>query len=293
MRNSGQWSVVCGLFLRAYCGAPLFFFCLFLALTLASGCDKSGESVYKQGDKLWEEGKYSEALEKYREVASKDPQGRLAADALYQMGNIYSLNLKDYQKAVAAYGRLVSASPKSPFSPDAQKKIAEIYRDKYGDLKGAISEYQRFIDLYPKEADRALFQMAQCYILLRDFDKAREGFERILKDAPDIDYKDEVYYQIANSYYLEGKTEEARQGFEDLQKRFPDSKFTTDARFVIALTYEETGDLQEALDRLMQLNGVYPNQSVLELRIAGIKERIEARKRPMPARITKIKRHRK
>lgn len=289
MKNSGQWSVVCGQFLRAYCGAPLFFCCLFLALTLLSGCDKSGESVYKQGDKLWEEGKYSEALEKYREVASKDPQGRLAADALYQMGNVYSLNLKDYQKAVAAYRRLVSTSPKSPFSPDAQKKIAEIYRDKYGDLKGAISEYQRFVDLYPKEADRALFQMAQCHIIMRDFGKAREEFERILKDTPDIDYRDEVYYQIANSYYLEGTTDKARQGFEDLQKRFPDSKFATDARFGIALSYEETGDLQEALDRLIQLKGVYPNQSVLELRITGIKERIEARKRPMPTRASKVR----
>lgn len=289
MRNSGQWSVVSGRFVGANSCSPFFFALLLAVLTITSACDKSGELAYKQGDKLWEEGKYSEALEKYREVASKDPQGRLAADALYQMGNIYSLNLKDYQKAVAAYRRLVSASPKSPFSPDAQKKIAEIYRDKYGDLKGAISEYQRFVDLYPKEADRALFQMAHCYILLRDFDKAREGFERILNDAPDIDYKDEVYYQIANSYYLEGKTDKAREGFEDLQKKFPDSKFATDASFAIALTYEETGDLKEALDRLMQLKGVYPNQSVLELRIAGIKERIEARKRPMPARVSKMR----
>lgn len=278
----------------AYRGTPLFFIVLALVLIVnLVACDRSGELAYKQGDKLWEEGKYVEALAQYREVVSKDPDGRLAADALYQMGNIYSLNLKDYQRAVEAYRRLVSANPRTPFSPDAQKKIAEIYRDKYGDLGGAISEYQRLVDLYPKEADRALFQMAQCHILLRDFDSARERFERILKDAPDIDYKDEVYYQIANTYYLEGKTEEARTKFEEILKMFPDSKFATDAKFGIALAYEETGDLQEALNRLMELKGVYPNQSVLELRISGIKERIEARKRPMPARVSKIKRHRK
>ncbi|HLB05262.1 MAG TPA: tetratricopeptide repeat protein, partial [Thermodesulfobacteriota bacterium] len=148
--------------------------------------------------------RYGEALVHYEKVVSGNPGGHLAKDALYQIGNIYYLNLRDYQKAVEAYRRLVKTSPGSHFAPDAQRKIAEIYREKFGDLKGAVSEYQRFVKVFPKEADRARYRMAECYILLREFDKAREQYENILKETPDIDYKDDVLYQMANSYYLEG-----------------------------------------------------------------------------------------
>lgn len=291
MKNSGQWSVISGQFIRAYCGTPLFFILLALFLTISlAACNRSGEAEYLKGEKLWEEGKYVEALAQYEKVVEHDPKGRWAVDALYQTGNIYLLNLKDYKKAVMAYRMLVDANPKSPFSPDAQKKIAEIHRDKFGDIKGAVREYKRFVTLYPKEADKALLQIAHCYMLIREFDGAREALGQILKDAPEIDYKDEVYYQTANSFYLEGKTGEARKWFDELLKTFPESKFAPDAKLGIALAYEEAGDLQEALNRLIQLKGAYPNQTVLELRIAGIRERIEARKRPVQA--STKKRHR-
>ena len=288
-KTSGQWPVVSGrCFVRANGRSPLLFFILVIIL-LFSACDKSGEDAYKKADELWSAGKYNEAVAQY-EVISKKGTGRLVADSLYQIGNIYYLNLRDYQKAIEAYRRLVEISPGSPFSPDAQRKIADIYKDKFGDLRGAIAEYQHFAKVFPKEADKAMYQTAQCYALLKEFAKAREQYEAILKDAPDIDYKDEVYYQIANSYYLEGKTGEAKKGFEEFLGKFPESKLVPDARLGIALAYEEEGNLAEALSRLTQLKGVYHNQRALELRITGIRERIAAKKRPVSVRALKRKR---
>lgn len=252
-------------------------------------CDKSGEEAYKKADELWNAGKYNEAVTQY-ETVSKKGTGQLVADSLYQIGNIYYLNLRDYQKAIEAYRRLVEISPGSPFSPDAQRKIADIYKDKFGDLNGAIAEYDRFVKVFPKEADRAMYQMAECYLLLKEFGKAREQYEAILKDFSYIDYKDDVYYQTANSYYLEGKTGEARKRFEDFLGKFPESKLVPDARLNIALAYEEEGNLKEALSRLIQLKGVYPNQGVLELRIKGIQKRIAAKKRPASVKLLKRKR---
>lgn len=261
-------------------------------LSLLAGCDKSGEEAYKKAERLWESGKYNEAIVQYEKVVSNNPKGRLAADALYQIGNIYYFNLREYQKAIETYRRLVETSPRSPFSPDAQRKIADIYKDKFGDMKGAIAEYERFIKIFPKEADKARYQMAQCYILLKEFSKAREQYEAILKEAPDIDYKDDIYYQTANSYYLEGKTGEARKGFEEFLRKFPESKFVSDAGLGIALAYEEERNLQEALARLVQLKGTYHNQRVLDLRITGIQERVAAKKRPASVRVVKRKRSR-
>lgn len=259
-------------------------------LSLLAGCDKSGEEAYKKAEELWNAGKYNEAVAQY-EAVSKKGTGHLVADSLYQTGNIYYLNLRDYRKAIEAYKRLVEISPGSPFSPDAQRKIADIYKDKFGDLKGAIAEYQHFTKVFPKEADKAMYQMAQCYLLLKEFGKAREQYEAILKDAPDIDYKDEVYYQIANSYYLEGRTGGAKKGFEEFLGKFPESRFVPDARLGIALAYEEEGNLAEALSRLTQLKGVYHNQRALELRITGIRERISAKKRPVSIKAFKRKRN--
>ncbi len=253
---------------------------IFLCLLLIA-CDKTGGETYKKGEELWAAERYAEALIQYEKVVSKNPGGHLATDALYQIGNIYYLNLRDYQKAIDSYRKLVATSPGSSFSPDAQRRIAEIYREKFGDLNGAVSEYQRFVKVFPKEADRARYRMAECYILLKEFDKAREQYENILKESPDIDYKDDVLYQIANSYYLEGKTSEAKKGFEELVEKFPETRFMADARFGIALAFEEEGNLQEALNRLTQLRSIYHDQKVLDLRIRGVQDRIEEKKKPV------------
>jgi TolA-binding protein len=301
-KASVQWPVISG---RWFVGAKrrlaqigqsgglvLQFIILILCLSFLAACDKSGGETYKKGEELWEAEKYSEAVAYYEKVVSDYPRGHLATDALYQIGNINYLNLRDYWKAIEAYRRLVEMSPGSPFSPDAQRKVADIYKDKFGDLKGAIAEYQRFIKVFPKEADKAIYQMAQCYVLLKEFGKGREQYENILKEHPAIDYADDVHYQIANSYYLEGNTGEAIKEFEKLLEEFPDSRFAADARFEIALAKEEDGNLQEALSILELLRGTYHDERVLELRIKGIQERIAAKKKPAPPRVAKRKRGR-
>jgi len=258
-------------------------------LLILSGCDRSGAEDYKKGEELWEAERYAEAVTQFEKVVSEHPKNHLATDALYQIGNIYYLNLRDYRKAVDAYKRLVEANPGCPFSPDAQWKIADIYKEKFRDLSGAIVEYEHFVKIFPKEADKGIYQIAQSYVLLKEFGKAREQYEKILKDYPDIDYKDDVYFQMANSYYLEGITGEARKWFEDMLNKFPKSRFAADAGFEIALAYEEEGNLQEALSRLMNLKGIYHDERVLDLRVKGIQERIAAKKRPAPVRTVKRK----
>jgi len=294
-KERGQGSGVRGRFVGANGRSPLFYWHLILISALMfhlTACDRSGGEAYKKGEELWEAEKYSEAVAQYEKVVSDYPKGHLATDALYQIGNINYLNLRDYWKAIEAYRSLVEMSPGSPFSPDAQRKVADIYKDKFGDLKGAIAEYQRFIKVFPKEADKAIYQMAQCYVLLKEFGKGREQYENILKEHPDIDYADDVHYQIANSYYLEGKTGEAIKEFEELLEEFPDSRFAADASFEIALAKEEDGNLLEALSILEFLRGTYHDERVLELRIKGIQERIAAKKKPVPPRVVKRKRRR-
>lgn len=269
----------CRLFASTF---TFIFLCLFL-----TACDSSVDEAYKKGEELWEAGKYKEALVLYEKLVAEHPKSHFSTDALYQIGNINYLNIRDYRAAIAAYRKLVELSPESPFSPDAQIKIADINKDKFGDLKGAIAEYERFVKVFPKAADKALYQMGLCYMLLKEFTPARVQYERILKEHPDVDYKDEICYHLANSYYLEGKTGEARKRFEDLLEKFPKSRFATDARFQVALTYEEEENLQEALLRLQQLRGVYHDDRVLDLRIKGVEERMAARKKPLPPKVAK------
>lgn len=270
----------------------LIFITAVLCFSFLSACNKSGEEAYKKGEALWEAERYSEAVAQYEKVVQDYQGGHIATDALYQIGNINYLNLRDYWKAIEAYRRLVETSPGSPFSPDAQRKIADIYKDKFGDLKGAIAEYQRFIKIFPKEADKAMYEMAQCYVRLKEFSKAREQYEGILKDYSYIDYLDDVHYKMANSYYLEGKTSEAKKWYEELLKKYPESRFAADARFEIALATEEDGDLQEAMSMLELLRGTYHDERVLNLRIKGIQERLAAQKKPTPPVIAKRKRSR-
>lgn len=101
----------------------------------------SGQAI-QEGVELHENGKYTEAIEKFKSVAKSDTNYHTA---LYEMANSYNYN-KQYDKAISA--SLVGLSISTELKPAFYTCLANSY-DSSGDSLKAISIYENAIKDYP------------------------------------------------------------------------------------------------------------------------------------------------
>jgi predicted negative regulator of RcsB-dependent stress response len=100
-----------------------------------------------------------------------------------------------------------------------------------GDFKEALERYNRFQSsgLAGKAlGPLALYNIAQSYMALKDFEKAMNSFEQLSKDV-NSPYRREAYSSIARIYEMMDKKKEAAQAYKQYLKVFPESP---DADFV-------------------------------------------------------------
>ena len=81
----------------------------YLLLTTLSGC--GAKFQFNQAKKLESQGYYIQAIEKYKELAEKNPAHLLAPEALYRAGKIYQRKLKIYSKAIEMFGEVIKNYP--------------------------------------------------------------------------------------------------------------------------------------------------------------------------------------
>ena len=133
---------------------------LWVLLLLISGCaglaslesSTAAAEHFRNAERFFEEGKYSEALKEYRIVTARFPDDELADDALYQTAytEIYFKNAAaDPGTAVKDFQRLIQKYPDSPWKGPAQNWVsflaqAESLRTETEKLK---NDLQRLLDL--------------------------------------------------------------------------------------------------------------------------------------------------
>jgi outer membrane assembly lipoprotein YfiO len=84
------------------------------------------EALFARAKEHFEQRKYLDAMEGFKEVIYNHPGTRLAAEATFYLGECY-FRTKDYQAAIDEYSRLLDDYPTSPFADDAQYMIAYGY----------------------------------------------------------------------------------------------------------------------------------------------------------------------
>ena len=77
------------------------------------------------------------ALQLYEEFLQKQPDAKLAAQAIYAMGWIYEHELADNQQALAAYKKLLETYPESPMARRVRAKVTAVEKKKNEPAKPA------------------------------------------------------------------------------------------------------------------------------------------------------------
>ncbi len=95
----------------------------------------------------WREGRYSEAIAAWQRFLNAYPNGSLAGDAQYWLGEAYYIS-RDYNAAKEAFITLGLNAPQSARLPDALLKLGYIYGE-LGDIARAREVLQKLVQVYP------------------------------------------------------------------------------------------------------------------------------------------------
>lgn len=235
---------------------------LIIASAFFQGCatapvnNKSADSLYKDGERLFQTGKYEDAIAQWKKVRETYQSPELSTKAELNIANAYFLN-KDYIEAAAGYEDFRKMHPKHPQADFALYRQGLSYFNQIHGIdtdqtpvKNAQNTFESYIKLYPAGANlaEAKEKYRECrdkqlqyelyvgrFYLKTDVYKAAIGrFEEALKMYADASRRDEVLYYLGKSYLADGQKDKAREVFGRLIREFPGSAFSADANKTLA-----------------------------------------------------------
>jgi tetratricopeptide (TPR) repeat protein len=255
---------------------------LCLLFSVLAGCSIQGtQERYDKGLDLLYENRFEDAeihfLSLARELARNEtPENRSwQAKALYQVGRIDHLYLKQPRRAIARYREALKADPQAQFAFLACVSIAQIFQDDMGDQRSAALELEKLVQAFPdhKDIEQYHYRIAQCYFLLHDFNQARTEARLLLEKHPKGQIAAQAIQLVANSYYVEGDYAEAAKAHEQLLSMDPTGDMAAHSLFELGMCQQEMGELEKAEKSFLDVLKTHPNPSMIQSQLASLRER--------------------
>ncbi|HEY3176129.1 MAG TPA: tetratricopeptide repeat protein [Candidatus Polarisedimenticolia bacterium] len=276
-------------------------------LALALGSAPSGKQLAAEGQKLYDEGKFGEALLKFEQAIKAGAEG---GDLFYQTGYCLKVVRQDQESSrqymTRAAPLLEKALEGKGASPAPYYYLAAIYTVELADWERGSAVAKRGVaqvegGAFKKATDGAsLFQIARLYTIAGDKDKAIAWYERSAAafdsaKAPNREYRVAALLQLAT--YYNGKQDFARASEwfgrllavdpgRDAERITAGMAMTKAERYAEAAAILRTGFLTDemateanylvrVLDRYIALQGPAVPEEVRKLDEAGLSQAID------------------
>jgi outer membrane protein assembly factor BamD len=230
---------------------------LILAAALVQGCstpqvNKSADALYKEGEQLFKDGKYEDAIAQWKKVKETYQSQELTTKAELDIADAYFLN-KDYIEAAAGYDDFRKLHPKHPQADFALYRQGMSYFNQIHSIdtdqtpvKNAQTTFASYLKLYPAGPQLAEVQeknrecrdkqmqyelyVGRFYLRTDAYKAAIARFEESLKMFTDTTRRDEVLYYLGRAYLEDGQKAKGREVFGQLIREFPGSAYIADAK---------------------------------------------------------------
>ena len=120
-------------------------------LTCTGGSNKSADQYWKDGKKYRTEAKLMESITSFKFIIKNYPLHELAAQAQFQIADIYLNDKKDFEFAVEEFQKVVQHHPDHEVSKKSLFMIAYIYNNYLEAFSDAIINYNLFKNNYPDD----------------------------------------------------------------------------------------------------------------------------------------------
>jgi len=177
-----------------------------------------------------------------------------------------SWDAKDYANAIETSKKAIALDPNSV---DAWGYLAMSYHDS--------EKWQLAADAFPKyvalaKPESSPYRLwADCYLELKQFDKAAALFEKALPLAVDDDEKFDTLFKLGDAYF---DAENYAKALEPMRQASLHDPKDADALFELGICYTETGkkaEAQEILKRLEPINLSAAHTLQMAIAMMGIK----------------------
>ncbi|MDP8261437.1 MAG: tetratricopeptide repeat protein [Candidatus Kappaea frigidicola] len=145
--------------------------------------DRAAAFLKDIADSHFESKEYKEALKHYKYVIKKFPDYSQIDYIHFRIALSYSQNY-DYKKSMPAYKRFIKNYPESHYLNEAYEGLSEIYYIVYKPKK-ALASLQKLLKKAPQKAKPDIYiNIAEIYYNMKELDKAKKGFEEIIRLYP-------------------------------------------------------------------------------------------------------------
>ncbi len=164
-------------------------------------------------------------------------------------------DLNKLNRIIEDHERLVREYPQAEFVPTVMLQLAELHERRSSLL------YQKAMTVYEKELEAFdNKERPDEPIMPRiSLQPTMEYCYRLLKEFPDIPFKDKIYYRLGMAHLQEGNPVRSQTFFQQLITEFPNSLINLEAHFRIGEYYFDRRDHQQAIEQYKFLLGHWDN----------------------------------
>ena len=120
-------------------------------LSCTGGSNKSADQYWKDGQKYRTEAKLMESITSFKSIIKIYPLHELAAQAQFQIADIYLNDKKDFEFAIEEFQKVVSIYPDNEVAKKSLFMIAYVYNNYLDAYSDAINYYNLFKEKYPND----------------------------------------------------------------------------------------------------------------------------------------------
>jgi outer membrane protein assembly factor BamD (BamD/ComL family) len=173
---------------------------IFGVAVLVLNCSKKSElALYKEAKQAIDGKRFEESIKIYKQIIRAYPKSSGLPQTYFKLGIIYFGYLNNQKNAEEVWKSLLKKYPQYNLEKDFFD-YAQKFQDEGKPLL-AIKLYEEILNFFPQGSnrDKALFLTGFVYSeQLKDYTKAKEVYERFVKEYPQSDLKDDAEYLLKN-----------------------------------------------------------------------------------------------
>lgn len=255
----------------------------FLALLfLLISCDftSSTSKDILLAQKKIKEQKFNEAAFYYEKVLEKSLPPIVRTKIEYQLADLYSIYLKDYDKALDHFDKLLEVNNEPLWKVRSLEKKANIYFNFINNFEKSAEIYQTLMSFRPKlkSYDEYEYLLARSLIKKNKFKDAVKVLKNI-RGNKNHDFYVRSFYDMGLVYFYQKKWSRAIQSWFSYIKRESIKDKVVEAKFMMANAYESNEELRRAYQLYSDIKSDYPNREIIESRLEALYKRRVVRKR--------------
>jgi tetratricopeptide (TPR) repeat protein len=231
--------------------ASLFLSLMFTMLSVA--CSRDVEQSLERAVEAWDSGNYKVAAEEYERYLEKAPASDKAAEARFQLANIYYFKLQRYDQARANYAAFLERNHSHSNAQLARERLAEVLGE-MGRSYEAIAEYENLNPQSTDERRRIRLRVADLYFAQRNYSQALTEYEKVIEKVAYDELSEQAYLREASIYHIErGQYQQAVPVYRMLSMASGDAEVRIRALYGLSECFAGLYQFDEAIRTLREI----------------------------------------